>query len=185
MSLILASGSPRRRELIALITRDFIVLPSSVEESRITADTPALLARALATAKAEDVAAANPGCTVLGCDTVVDCDGQVFGKPHGREDALRMLRALSGRTHKVHTGICVCRDGRLSAAVETTLVHFASIPESELQAYADTAEPYDKAGAYAIQGKAALWCSGIEGCYYNIMGLPVHRTAQLLAAFDE
>lgn len=185
MSLILASGSPRRRELIALITRDFIVRPSSVDESRITAPTPAQLARALATAKAEDVAAANPGCTVLGCDTVVECDGQVFGKPRDREDALRMLRALSGRTHKVHTGVCLCRDGRKTAAVETTLVHFASIPESELQAYADTDEPYDKAGAYAIQGRAALWCSGIEGCYYNIMGLPVHRTAQLLAAFGE
>ena len=115
----------------------------------------------------------------------MDCGGEVFGKPHDREDALRMLRALSGRTHKVHTGLCVCRDGRMAATVVTTLVHFASIPETELQAYADTEEPYDKAGAYAIQGRAALWCSGIEGCYYNIMGLPVHRTAQLLAAFDQ
>ena len=183
MALILASGSPRRRELLALITPDYQVRPSTVDESRITAPTPALLARELAAAKARDVAAACPDDIVLGSDTVVDCDGQVFGKPKDRQDVLRMLRALSGRAHRVHTGLCVCGGGRTAATVETTTVHFAPIPEAQLQAYADTAEPYDKAGAYAIQGRAAVWCSGIEGCYYNIMGLPVHRTAQLLAAF--
>ena len=183
MALILASGSPRRRELLALITPDYIVRPSTVDESTVTAPDPAQLARALAAAKAQDVAAACPGDIVLGSDTVVDCGGEVFGKPRGRDDALRMLRALSGRAHRVHTGLCVCAGGRTAATMETTTVHFAPIPEAELQAYADTAEPYDKAGAYAIQGRAALWCSGIEGCYYNIMGLPVHRTAQLLAAF--
>ena len=183
MALILASNSPRRRELLALVTPAFTVRPSSVDESRITAPTPALLARELAAAKARDVAAACPGDIVLGSDTVVDCGGQVFGKPRNREDVLRMLRALSGRAHKVHTGLSVCAGGRTAATVETTTVHFAPIPEAQLQAYADTAEPYDKAGAYAIQGRAAVWCSGIEGCYYNIMGLPVPRTAQLLAAF--
>ena len=183
MALILASGSPRRRELLALITPDYQVRPSTVDESRITAPTPALLARELAAAKARDVAAACPDDIVLGSDAEVDCDGQVFGKPKDRQDVLRMLRALSGRAHKVHTGLCVCGGGRTAATVETTTVHFAPIPEAQLQAYADTAEPYDKAGAYAIQGRAAVWCSGIEGCYYNIMGLPVHRTAQLLAAF--
>ena len=183
MALILASNSPRRRELLALVTPAFTVRPSSVDESRITAPTPALLARELAAAKARDVAAACPGDIVLGSDTVVDCGGQVFGKPRDREDVLRMLRALSGRAHRVHIGLSVCAGGRTPATVETTTVHFAPIPEAQLQAYADTAEPYDKAGAYAIQGRAAVWCSGIEGCYYNIMGLPVHRTAQLLAAF--
>ncbi|MEE0800678.1 MAG: Maf family protein [Gemmiger sp.] len=183
MSLILASGSPRRRELMALITRDYRVVASDVDESRIRADSPAHLAQALATAKARAVAQEYPDDVVIGCDTVVDCDGEVFGKPRDEEDALRMLRALSGRTHRVHTGICVCRGTEAAATVETTAVQFAAIPEDELLAYVRTPEPYDKAGAYAIQGRAAVWCSGIAGCYYNIMGLPVHRLAQLLRQF--
>lgn len=183
MSLLLASGSPRRRELLALITRDYRVVPSNVDESRIAADSPAHLAGALAMAKALAVSAAHPQDVVLGCDTVVDCDGQVFGKPQNEADAARMLRALSGRAHQVHTGVCVCQGTRKAAAVETTTVHFAPIEEENLLRYIRTPEPYDKAGAYAIQGHAALWCTGIEGCYYNIMGLPVHRTSQLLAKF--
>lgn len=183
MALILASGSPRRRELMALITPDYTVHTSEVDEHTVLADTPAHLAQNLAALKAHAVAALCPQDTVLGCDTVVDCDGVVFGKPTDQADALRMLRALSGRTHRVHTGLCVCRGGRGAATVETTSVHFAPIPEAELLAYIRTPEPYDKAGAYAIQGRAALWCSGIEGCYYNIMGLPVHRAAQLLRQF--
>ena len=94
-----------------------------------------------------------------------------------------MLHALSGRAHRVHTGVCVCQGRRAAATAETTLVHFSPIAEDDLRAYVRTPEPYDKAGAYAIQGHAALWCAGIEGCYYNIMGLPVHRTAQLLREF--
>ena len=183
MSLILASGSPRRRELMALITPDYQVVTSEVDESKIAAENPARLAQALAAAKARAVAAQYPGDVVVGCDTVVDCGGVVFGKPRDEADAVVMLRALSGRAHRVHTGVCVCRDGQAAATVETTTVHFAPIPEEELLAYVRTPEPYDKAGAYAIQGRAAVWCSGIEGCYYNIMGLPVHRTAQLLRQF--
>ena len=138
------------------------------------------LAQALAEAKALAVAQQHPDDTVIGCDTVVDCDGAVFGKPSGEEDAVRMLHALSGREHKVHTGLCVVHGGKAYLATETTRVQFAPIEESDLLAYARTPEPYDKAGAYAIQGHAALWCSGIVGCYYNIMGLPVHRLAQVL-----
>ena len=180
MSLILASSSPRRRELMALITPNYTVAPSDVDESRITAATPAQLAQALAEAKALAVAQQHPDDTVIGCDTVVDCDGAVFGKPSGAEDAVRMLHALSGREHKVHTGLCVVHGGKAYLATETTRVQFSPIEESDLLAYARTPEPYDKAGAYAIQGHAALWCSGIVGCYYNIMGLPVHRLAQVL-----
>lgn len=183
MAIILASGSPRRRELMQLITPDYIVLTSDVDESKIFADSPARLAQSLAAAKAQAVAAAHPDDLVCGFDTVVDCDGAVFGKPADEADALQMLRALSGRTHKVHTGVCVCRGARCAATVETTLVHFDAIAEDDLLAYVRTPEPYDKAGGYAIQGHAALWCSGIEGCYYNIMGLPVHRAAKLLATF--
>mgnify|MGYP000624210852 FL=1 len=173
MALILASGSPRRRELMALITPDYTVITSDVDEGKIAADT---------SAKARAVAKLHPADTVLGFDTVVDCGGEVFGKPQDEADALRMLRALSGRTHKVHTGVCICKGGRAAATVETTLVHFSTIVD-DLRAYVRTPEPYDKAGAYAIQGHAALWCAGIEGCYYNIMGLPVHRAAQLLSEF--
>ena len=183
MALILASGSPRRRELMALITPDYTVITSDVDEGKIAADTPAHLAQSLASAKARAVAKLHPADTVLGFDTVVDCGGEVFGKPQDEADALRMLRALSGRTHKVHTGVCICKGGRAAATVETTLVHFSTIVEDDLRAYVRTPEPYDKAGAYAIQGHAALWCAGIEGCYYNIMGLPVHRAAQLLREF--
>ena len=153
------------------------------DRGKIAADTPAHLAQSLASAKARAVAKLHPADTVLGFDTVVDCGGEVFGKPQDEADALRMLRALSGRTHKVHTGVCICKGGRAAATVETTLVHFSPIAEDDLRAYVRTPEPYDKAGAYAIQGHAALWCAGIEGCYYNIMGLPVHRAAQLLREF--
>lgn len=183
MALLLASGSPRRRELLTLITPHFTVRTSEVDERGIVADTPAHLAQTLAEHKAHAVASLCPQDTVLGCDTVVDFEGEVFGKPSDEADALRMLRALSGNTHKVHTGICVCHQGQVASTVETTLVHFAPIDDAELLAYVRTAEPYDKAGAYAIQGQAAVWCSGIVGCYYNVMGLPVHRTAQLLRQF--
>ncbi len=189
MPLILASTSPRRRELMSLITDDFVVRTSDVDESALCADSPVHLARTLATAKAQAVARQNPGQIVLGFDTVVDCGGRVFGKPRDQADALRMLRALSGREHQVHTGVCLCtlpapgQEAHMLACAETSTVHFAPIDEEDLAAYARTPEPYDKAGAYAIQGHAALWCTGIEGCYYNIMGLPVHRTAQLLRQF--
>ena len=178
MALILASGSPRRRELMSLITPDYTVITSDVDETKIAADSPAHLAKALATAKARAVAEENPDDVVCGFDTVVECEGEVFGKPKDEADAVRMLRALSGREHRVHTGVCICRGRRAAATVETTVVHFSPIAEDDLCAYVRTPEPYDKAGAYAIQGHAALWCAGIEGCYYNIMGLPVHRTAQ-------
>ncbi len=135
MALILASGSPRRRELMALITPDYTVITSDVDEGKIAADTPAHLAQSLASAKARAVAKLHPADTVLGFDTVVDCGGEVFGKPQDEADALRMLRALSGRTHKVHTGVCICKGGRAAATVETTLVHFSTIVEDDLRAY--------------------------------------------------
>ena len=183
MKLVLASASPRRRELMALAAPAYEVCVSDVDESALTAPDPAALAQVLADAICAAATALRPGDVVVGCDTVVDCGGVVFGKPRDEADAVAMLRALSGRAHRVHTGVCVCRDGQAAATVETTTVHFAPIPEEELLAYVRTPEPYDKAGAYAIQGRAAVWCSGIEGCYYNIMGLPVHRTAQLLRQF--
>ena len=167
MELILASGSPRRRELLSLYTTDFTVCVSDFDESTVTADTPAHLVEQLARGKCLAVAKDHPDAVVIGCDTVVDVNGEVFGKPHGVEDAKRMLRALSGAAHQVHTGVCVSRGGRTE----------------EIDFYASTKEPYDKAGAYAIQGRAALWLDRIEGDYYTIMGLPVSRTVQLVERF--
>ena len=183
MALILASGSPRRRELMSLITPDYTVITSDVDEAKIAADTPAHLAKALATAKARAVAEENPDDVVCGFDTVVECEGEVFGKPKDEADAVRMLRALSGRKHRVHTGICISDGTRTESFVDTCRVKFFPISEAEIERYAATEEPYDKAGAYAIQGRAALWLDRIEGDYYTIMGLPVSRTIRLLERF--
>ena len=176
MDLILASGSPRRKELLSLYTTYFTICVSDFDESTVTADTPAQLVEKLARGKC-------PGAVVLGCDTVVDVGGEVFGKPHSTEDAKRMLRALSGATHEVHTGVCVSDGLRTESFVDSCKVTFFPIPEEEIDAYTATKEPYDKAGAYAIQGRAALWLDRLEGDYYTIMGLPVSRTARLLGRF--
>ena len=183
MNLILASGSPRRRELLSLYTSDFTVCVSDFDESAVTAPTPARLVEELARGKCLAVSAQHPGAVVIGCDTVVDVNGEVFGKPHGVEDAKRMLRALSGAAHQVHTGVCVSRGGRTESFVDTCKVTFFPLSEAEIKRYAATEEPYDKAGAYAIQGRAALWLDAIEGDYYTIMGLPVSRTIRLLQQF--
>lgn len=183
MGIILASSSPRRRELMALITPDYTVRTSDVDERAIRAETPALLAQKLAAAKCRAVAESCPEDVVIGCDTVVDVNGEVFGKPHGVEDAKRMLRALSGSAHQVHTGVCVSRGGRTESFVDSCKVTFFPLSEEEIDFYASTKEPYDKAGAYAIQGRAALWLDRIEGDYYTIMGLPVSRTVQLVERF--
>lgn len=183
MNLILASGSPRRRELLSLYTTDFTVCASDFDESAVTADTPARLVEKLARGKCLAVAAQHPGTVVLGCDTVVDVNGEVFGKPHSVEDAKRMLRALSGATHAVHTGVCVSDGKRTESFVDSCRVTFFPLSAAEIDFYASTQEPYDKAGAYAIQGRAALWLDRIEGDYYTIMGLPLSRTVQLLGHF--
>lgn len=181
--LILASGSPRRKELLALVTPDFTVKVSDVDESAITAPTPAGLAKALARAKCLAVAETEPEALVLGSDTVVEFEGEVFGKPKNRQDAQRMLQALSGKRHYVHTGVCMAQGDHIENFVVSSAVDFFPIEEADLQGYINTKEPYDKAGGYAIQGHAAVWCKGIEGCYYNIMGLPVSQVAQALKKF--
>ena len=182
-NLILASQSPRRRELLSLYTTAFTVCVSDFDESAVTADTPAHLVEQLARGKCLAVAKDHPGALVIGCDTVVDVDGEVFGKPHSVEDAKRMLRALSGAVHQVHTGVCISDGVRTESFVDSCRVKFFPLSEEEIDAYAATKEPYDKAGAYAIQGRAALWLDRIEGDYYTIMGLPLSRTVRLLEQF--
>ena len=184
MSMILASGSPRRRELLSMITPDFRVEVSDFDESVLTAPTPKQTAENLAFGKCMAVAGRFPGEVVIGCDTVVEFEGQIFGKPKNREDAVRMLTALSGTSHQVHTGVCICKGEQMEQLVCTSQVQFDVIDPQLLERYVDTDEPYDKAGGYAIQGTAALFCLGIQGCYYNIMGFPVSRVAALLKNFE-
>ena len=185
MKLILASGSPRRRELLSLYTRDFEVCASDFDEGSVQAAGPAALAGALARGKCLAVSALRPGRLVVGSDTVVELEGEVFGKPKDASDARRMLRALSGRTHQVHTGVCITDGARTESFVDTCRVTFFPIPEEELEQCIASGEPFDKAGAYAIQGQAALWLDRLEGDYYTIMGLPVSRTVRLLKSFRE
>ena len=144
MNLILASGSPRRRELLSLYTTDFTVCASDFDESAVSAATPAQLVEKLARGKCLAVAAQHPGTVVLGCDTVVDVNGEVFGKPHSVEDAKRMLRALSGATHAVHTGVCVSDGKRTESFVDSCRVTFFPLSEEEIDFYASTQEPYDR-----------------------------------------
>ncbi len=128
----------------------------------------------------ETVMNGGPGLVVLGADTTVVCDGEILGKPVDAADAMRMLRMLAGRTHEVLTGVAVASAAGVVSGVETTLVTFAAMPEGELAAYCATAEPMDKAGAYGIQGYAARWIPRIEGCYFNVMGLPIARVVGMV-----
>ena len=155
--LILASQSPRRKELLSLYTTDFTVCVSDFDEDAVTADTPARLVEQLARGKCLAVAKEHPGAVVLGCDTVVDVNGEVFGKPHSPDDARRMLRALSGATHYVHTGVCVSDGTRTESFVDTCKVTFFPLSEEEIERYAATEEPYDKAGAYARAARRSGW----------------------------
>ena len=176
MKLVLASASPRRRELMALAAPAYEVCVSDVDESALTAPDPAALAQVLADAKCAAATALRPGDVVVGCDTVVDVDGAVLGKPCDTREARQMMHAISGRAHLVHTGVCLAVPGRQSDIFAcTSVVHFAPLEEQEIEAYIATQEPYDKAGGYAVQGVAARFVLGIEGCYHNVMGLPVSR----------
>ena len=186
-NLILASGSPRRRELLSLYTTDFTVCVSDFDESAVTAPTPAQLVEQLAIDVDECIYGLGERYTpFVKNGQMVEMwneDGTVFGKPRDAEDAKRMLRALSGKTHQVHTGVCIAKGDRAEHFVDSCKVTFFPLGEEEIAFYTATPEPYDKAGAYAIQGRAALWLGRIEGDYYTIMGLPVSRTVQLLAHF--
>lgn len=183
MELVLASASPRRREILSLYTSKFTVSATSFDESAVRAETPAALVERLARGKCLAAAAQHEGCLVLGCDTVVDVGGEVFGKPHDADDARRMLHALSNAVHMVHTGVCVSGGGRTESFVDTCEVEFFPLGEAEIERYIHTAEPYDKAGGYAVQGRAAVWLKRLNGDYYTVMGLPLSRTVRLLESF--
>jgi septum formation protein len=183
MRFLLASASPRRRELLRNAGFDFDVQPGNIVEEMQQGEQPEEFARRAAREKAIEVAASRPaGSFVLGADTVVVIDGETLGKPSGRQDAARMLRLLSGRTHQVHTGICLVRaPGEIEALKhETTFVTFRELDEDEIRSYVESGEPLDKAGAYAIQGLASKFVIRISGCYFNVVGLPVALLYEIL-----
>jgi septum formation protein len=177
MKFLLASNSPRRRELLQNAGFDFEVASSSVDEGEpLSGEQPDEYARRLARAKALDVAARSPLATlVLGADTIVTIHGLVLGKPSGPFDAGRMLHILSGQTHEVITAICLVRAPDQVAALkhEVTFVTFRDLTEDEIRDYVATREPFDKAGGYAIQGLASKFVTRISGCYFNVVGLPI------------
>jgi septum formation protein len=178
MKLILASTSPRRAQILRDAGLVFSIISSAVDETPIPGETPPDLVRRLASAKAELVAARSVGpAIVVAADTVVLLEGQILGKPRSTDDARHMLERLSGRTHSVVTGVSLIRlpDVEQRAFVETTLVHFDRLSANEITRYHATDEPLDKAGAYAIQGRAGRYIPRIEGCYYNVVGLPLAR----------
>ncbi len=180
---IVASASPRRKELLSNVGFSFEVIPSDADESCDGELTPVELVRELALRKAKSVFEKNTDAVVLGCDTVVEYGGTVLGKPESREDAKRMLRMLSGKTHNVHTGVCVTDSENTVSFEKTVRVEFYELTDELIDSYVGTGECDDKAGAYGIQGKGCLLVKGIEGDYFSVVGLPVSETARVLWSF--
>ena len=179
MNLILASASPRRKELLGLFSIPFEIRVADIDETMDLAKPPfdevarVSSLKAMATPhSSEDV--------VVAADTIVVCEDRVLGKPHSAEEAVSMLRLLSGREHQVMTGVTVICGDQCKTFTEVTDIHFRELSDREIRAYVATGEPMDKAGAYGIQGGAALFCTRMVGDYYNVMGLPVCRLGQLL-----
>lgn len=183
VSVVLASASPRRRELLEQIGLPFTVVPSLAEETIPAGLTPSMAVQALSLLKAGDVARTQPHeALIIGADTVVVLDGEILTKPKNEDEAFAMLRRLSGRKHQVLTGITVFRrkDGKSVSVTEETNVYFKQLSDAEIEAYVKTKEPLDKAGAYGIQGLGGLFIEKIEGDYYNVVGLPLFRLGKLL-----
>ena len=174
---VLASKSPRRRELMKLIFDDFTVRPALSDEVIPAGADPFDVSRILAVQKCREVAAACPDDLVIGCDTTVICGGEILGKPADAQDAARMLRLLSGSTHQVVSGVCIILQGQERSFSVSTDVTFRSLSDAEISAYISTGEPMDKAGAYGIQEKGGLLVSRFEGDFFNVVGLPVERLA--------
>jgi len=184
MVLILASASPRRAELLRNADIAFTVEPAHIEEQALAGEPPLGYAQRLARDKARAIFAKHPDDVVLGADTVVVADEHLLEKPHDDQDAARMLRVLSGRTHQVITGVCLLALGFEQTEAEITEVRFSPLTESEIASYVETGEPMDKAGAYAIQGMASRWVERIDGCYFNVVGLPVPRVYRMMQALE-
>ncbi len=196
--LVLASASPRRRQLLSQAGFTFDVRPAHIPEDPRPGEDPMIyvtrLAREKAQAVFDQISAAGAShavnvapaaidiqqLAVLGADTTVTLDGQILGKPEDEEDAARILRLLSGRSHRVITGVALVTSEAVEVAAEVTAVQFLTLSDEEIAAYIATGEPMDKAGAYGIQGLAAKWIPRVEGCYFNVMGLPLALVATML-----
>ncbi len=184
--LVLASASPRRQELLRNAGLSFAIEPANIDETPRAGESPRDCAERLAREKALAVCAIRPQDSVLGADTIVVVDETILGKPIDADDAFRMLRLLSGRVHRVITGVSLVRpvvsgqEPVVRVASETTLVTMSEISDEEIRAYVTTGEPMDKAGAYAIQGMASRWVPRIEGDYSNVVGLPVALVYRML-----
>ena len=172
---LLASQSPRRAELMRYITDEFEILPSDCDETVPDGIEPEEIPELLAARKALSVSRLKKDRLVIGCDTVVIIDGVILGKPHTPDRAISMLKTLSGRTHTVVSGVCICYKGKTMSFSQKTLVSFYELFEEEIRDYVQSCKPLDKAGAYGIQDKGGLFVREISGDYYNIVGLPVAR----------
>ena len=179
MHLILASQSPRRRELLGLFRIPFVIRAADIDEAmdpnQSAFDEVARVSRLKAMAVSREA-----GDVVIAADTIVVCQGKVLGKPRDAEDAVSMLKLLSGRDHQVMTGMTVLRDDRILSHTEVTDIHFRKLSDAEIRAYVASGEPMDKAGSYGIQGGAALFCEKMSGDYYNVVGLPVCKLGMML-----
>lgn len=179
MQLILASASPRRKELMGLYRVPFVIRAADIDETMDPGAEPAGEVGRVSRLKALAIPR-EPGDVVVAADTIVVCGGRVLGKPHSQEEAVEMLTMLSGKKHQVMTGVTVLTDAGEETFTEITEIHFRPLSRREIDRYVATGEPMDKAGAYGIQGGAALFCSGMTGDYYNVMGLPVCRLGEVL-----
>ena len=178
--LVLASSSPRRSEILNSVGWRFTKHVANIDENELTGETPEEYVLRLAVEKAETVAAGFPGEIVLGADTTVVIDGQIIGKPVDLADARRMLTMLSGNWHQVLTGVAIVENGEMRCGFQITRVKFASMSDAEIAFLAERGDPLDKAGAYAVQAQAALFIEGIEGDFWNVVGLPVKLVYDLV-----
>lgn len=178
--IILASKSPRRRELLGAVCENFEIMSAEVDEELPSGMHPRLGVELLAVRKGEPIARENPDALVISSDTLVELDGTPLGKPRDKEHACEMLGRLSGRVHNVHTGVAVHYRGRVLSGVDSTAVTFRDMSECEIRDYVDSGEPMDKAGAYGIQGEGGKFVLGYDGAFDTVMGLSVSLTARLV-----
>ncbi|HUK22201.1 MAG TPA: Maf family protein [Gemmatimonadales bacterium] len=182
-SLILASSSPRRRQLLEMLQIPFTVIPAEIDERRIDGEAPERYVVRLAREKAASVSEQHPGALVLGADTTVVVRGELLAKPESAAEAEAMLAKLRGRTHHVMTGVALVCDGRIEDAIDISDVTFRALPDAMIASYVATGEPMDKAGAYAVQGLGAVLIQGIRGDFFSVMGLPLRLVVELLERF--
>ncbi len=181
MKIILASKSPRRKEILENLGFEFDIITADTDESSDITE-PESLVQVLAVRKGKAVQnmRGERDTLIISCDTVVSCDGKILGKPHTPEEAKSMLRSLSGRSHTVLSGLALFYNGKTISGVESTEVYFANMPSDFIETYVASGDPMDKAGSYAVQGKTSLYIDKIDGCYFNVVGLPVRLLAKLM-----